>query len=385
MSENCIVLKRIIPFLFIAVLFAASTGWSVSASAQVNLEKKDTVTRLGKKRKLFAFPAVIYSPETTLAFGAAGNYYFKLGRDTTVRTSYVQGLGLYTLRKQEVLGLESTIFFHNERYILKTRASASYFPDRFWGLGNSSTDANMERYTVGQFYFFPQLLRKTYKNLFLGLAYEIQNVFSFEYGAGKAPGTSIFDTQQVPGRAGSLVSGVGFVMLWDGRNNTFSPSQGFYLSYYVNNFSPLLGSSFTYTSQALDVRKYFRLRRGQVLAFQFIMNTNVGNVPLRSMANIGSNAMLRGYYEGRYTDKNLIGLQAEHRIPLIGRLGMVLFAATGRVGTTPNQLLTLQELKPSFGSGIRYAIDKKEKLNLRFDAGFGRQSNGFYFNITEAF
>ncbi len=366
-------------------LFFCLVVLSLESQAQINLEKKDSINRLGKKRKLFAFPAVIYSPETTLAFGAAGNFYFKLGKDNTVRTSYVQGLGLYTLRHQAVLGLESSIFFHDERYILKTKASSSYFPDRFWGLGNDTPNGNLEYYTVGQYYFFSQLLRKTYKSLFLGLAYETQNVFSFEYGSGIARGKSIFDTESVPGRFGSLVSGVGLVAFWDTRNNAFSPSRGFYFSYYVNNFSSFFGSSFAYTSQAIDVRKYFLLRKGQVLAFQFVLNTNDGDVPLRSMSNIGSNSMLRGYYEGRFTDKDLIGIQAEHRIPLIGRFGMVVFAATGRVGSKTSDLFVLERLKPSFGTGLRYAIDKKEKLNLRLDAGFGRRSNGLYFNITEAF
>jgi hypothetical protein len=355
------------------------------ASAQINLEKKDSINKQGKRRKLFAFPAVIYSPETTLAFGGAGNFYFKLGHDTTVRTSYVQGLALYTLRQQTVIGMESAIFFHDERFILKTKASASYFPDRFWGLGNDSQEGDMEHYTVGQYYFFPQLLRKTYKKLFLGLAYEFQNVFTFEYGSGKPPGTSIFDTQNVNGRYGSLVSGIGLVALWDGRDNTFSPSKGFYFSYYINNFTPALGSQFAYVSHAVDIRKYYTVAKNQVLAFQFVLNNNVGTVPVRSMSNIGNNSIMRGYYEGRYTDNNLLAAQVEHRFHLLGSFGMVAFAAAGRVGTTSSDLFSLQGLKPSIGTGLRYAIDKKEKLNLRLDVGFGQHSSGVYFNITEAF
>jgi hypothetical protein len=360
-------------------------GLAFVASAQINLEKKDSINKLGKKRKMFAFPAMIYSPETTLAFGGAGNYYFKLGHDSTTRTSFIQGLSLYTLRHQAVLGIESAIFFHNEKYILKTKASASYFPDRFWGLGDNSKDGDMEHYTVGQFYIYPQLLRKTYKNLFLGIAYEMQNVFKFEYGADKAPGTSIFDVQSVPGRKGSIVSGLGMVLLWDGRNNAFSPSHGFYFSYNLTDFSSTLGSSFNYTLHTIDIRKYVSIDKNQVLAFQVLLNGNVGNVPLRSMSNIGSNSMMRGYYEGRYTDKNLLGIQAEHRAHLVGRFGAVVFAAAGRVGPTFGDLITLKGLKPSFGAGVRYAIDKKEKLNLRLDYGFGQRSSGFYFNITEAF
>lgn len=358
---------------------------AISATAQINLEKKDSINKLGKRRKLFAFPALIYSPETTLAFGGAGNFYFKIGHDTTVRTSYIQALTLYTLRQQAVFGMESAVFFHNERYILKTKASASYFPDRFWGLGNNSQDGEMEHYTVGQFYLFPQLLRKTYKNLFLGVAYEIQNVFSFDYGSGKPSGQSIFDLESVAGRKGSFVSGLGFVTLWDNRDNTFSPSKGFYFSYYINRFSSAFGSAFNYTAQAIDVRKYFTAAKDQVLAFQFVLNTNTGTVPVRSMANIGSNSIMRGYYEGRYTDNNLIGAQVEHRFHVIGNFGMVVFAAAGRVGNTTSDLFSFQGLKPSLGTGLRYAIDKKEKLNFRFDVAFGQRSNGFYFNITEAF
>jgi outer membrane protein assembly factor BamA len=374
---------RLIAFRF-RLLFVGLGLLFCEAHAQINLEK-DSITRQGKKRKLFAFPALIYSPETTLAFGGAGNYYFKIGHDTTVRTSYIQGLALYTLRDQAVLGMESTIFFHNERYLLKTKASASYFPDRFWGLGNDSKDADMERYTVGQFYLFPQLLRKTYKNLFLGMAFEIQNVFSFEYGKGRPPGSSIFDVQQVSGRKGSLVSGIGLVALWDGRDNTFSPTKGYYFSYYINDFSSALGSSFNYTSHSLDARKYIEVAKNQVLALQFVMIGNIGTVPVRSMSNIGNNSIMRGYYEGRYTDNNFIAAQIEHRFHLIGRFGMVAFAAAGRVGQEFEDLFTFQGLKPSLGTGLRYAIDKKEKLNLRFDVGLGQRSNGLYFNITEAF
>ncbi|MGC4022957.1 MAG: BamA/TamA family outer membrane protein [Cyclobacteriaceae bacterium] len=303
----------------------------VNIDEKINLDKKDSITHRGKRRKLFAFPALIYSPETTLAFGGAGNYNFKLGHDSTTRTSYVQALGLYTLRKQVVIGSESVVFFHNEKYILKTKASFSYFPDRFWGLGNNSGNS-FERYTVGQYYLFPQLLRKVYKNLFLGAAFEVQSVFKFNYGSGLPAHSSLFDRQRVPGRYGSLVSGLGLVALWDNRNNAFSPSKGFYISYYLNNFTPTFGSQFSFVVQSVDMRKYFPVGKNQVLAFQFVINTNSGDVPLRSMANIGSNTIMRGYYEGRFTDNNLIAAQVEHRFPIYNRFGMVAFAAAGRVG-----------------------------------------------------
>lgn len=343
-------------------------------------------TRSASKRNYFGYPAVIYSPETTFSFGGFGSLYFKVGRDPYVRTSFIQALVLYSLRDQIVFGAESTVFFNNEKYILKSHVSASRFPDRFWGLGNDSKDSSLEPYSITQFYIYPQLLRKIYKKLFVGVSYEVQNVFSVEYGKDLPPNTtSIFDTQKVVGRQGSLISGLGLVAQWDSRNSSFSPDRGLYFSYTVNDFHPRLGSSYSYTNHFIDVRTYVKVGTNKVLAFQLINNFNQGEVPIRSLANIGSSSMLRGYYDGRYTDKNLFGIQAEYRFPVVGRFGMVLFSAVGRVGETVVDVYSFQQLKPSFGTGLRFAIDRKEKLNLRLDFGVGKNSSGFYFNLTEAF
>jgi outer membrane protein assembly factor BamA len=367
-------------------LFLFTFIFSIAFHAEGQIElQKDSVNKKGKQRKFFGFPAVIYSPETTLSFGGAGTIYFKVGHAPDVRTSFVQALALYSLRGQAVFGAESTIFFHNERYILKSHVSFSHFPDRFWGLGNDSKDENLEKYTITQYYIYPQLLRKIYKKLFAGISYEIQSVFSVEYGTEKPPGTSLLDIQQIQGRKGSLISGIGLVALLDTRNNTFSPNKGFYFSYTFNDFHPRVGSDLSYTNHFVDIRKYVAVGKNQVLAFQLINNFNSGDVPIRSLANIGSSSMLRGYYDGRYTDKNLFGIQAEYRFPIKGRFGMVAFAAVGRVGSTVADVYSFKHLKPSLGTGLRYAIDKKEKLNLRLDFGAGNNSNGFYFNLTEAF
>jgi outer membrane protein assembly factor BamA len=194
-----------------------------------------------------------------------------------------------------------------------------------------------------------------------------------------------FDVQQVDGRKGSLVSGLGLVVLYDTRNSAFSPDKGFYFSYTFNDFHPRVGSDFSYTNHFIDARKYFSMGKNKVLAFQLINNFNEGDVPIRSLTSIGSSSMLRGYYDGRYVDKNLFGIQTEYRFPIKGRFGMVAFAALGRVGATVSEIYSFQNMKPSFGTGLRYAIDKKEKLNLRLDFGIGRKSDGIYFNLTEAF
>ena len=135
----------------------------------------------------------------------------------------------------------------------------------------------------------------------------------------------------------------------------------------------------------LDIRQYFSLKKERVLALQLNLISTNGGVPIRNLANIGSSSFMRGYYEGRYADKNMMAVQAEFRTPLFGKIGGVIFAGTGRVGNSVSQLFQLSDLKPCAGLGLRYAINQKEKLNLRLDGGFGKKSHGSYLNMGEAF
>ena len=93
---------------------------------------------------------------------------------------------------------------------------------------------------------------------------------------------------------------------------------------------------------------------------------------------------MRGYYNGRFRDKNAVVLQAEWRQKVYKKLGITVFGNFGEV--MPNVLkFYLADMKTSGGMGLRFMIDKQEKLNFRFDAAFGENSHGFYFNIAEAF
>lgn len=47
--------------------------------------------------------------------------------------------------------------------------------------------------------------------------------------------------------------------------------------------------------------------------------------------------------------------------------------------------LSFEQLKYSIGNGVRFALDRKEKLNLRIDYGFGDNSSGLYFTVRESF
>jgi len=108
----------------------------------------------------------------------------------------------------------------------------------------------------------------------------------------------------------------------------------------------------------------------------------MGNAPFFNMAQLGGTRRLRGYFEGKFRDKHLLLAQAELRQEGFGRFGGVAFAGMGTVFGSAGESL---EWRPNGGIGLRYQLDKKQKLNIRADYGFGVKSQGFYLTFGEAF
>lgn len=292
----------------------------------------------------------------------------------------MEGVALYTTRHQFVTALNGSIYFPGERFILNGQLSYSSFPDEFWGLGKRAPDSNEESYSFMQYFAFIHPQYQIGKSLFLGVVYQYQRVFSVGYESG-----GLFDKENVLGRFGYHISGLGMSVTYDTRNNAFEPEKGVMLQFYFDQFAPYFASNYLYTSYVIDLRRFIRVCRDQVPAIQFLGNFNGGQVPLRSLAALGGSSLMRGYYEGRYRDRNAGVAQAEYRVPVFWRFGAVAFADMGNVGPYL-KYVNFQHLKYSYGGGVRIALNQAEKLNLRLDYGLAKGgSNGFYLQIGEAF
>jgi outer membrane protein assembly factor BamA len=340
----------------------------------------DTAANAG--HHLLVLPVIARSIETSWSFGGVGSLTFHIGKkDKNVRTSNFQALGIYSLKKQAVFVLNGTTYFPGEKYILNHQASFSVFPDKFWGIGKMAPDSAVEPYKFKQLYLYLHGQTMIANHLFVGILYEYQHLLKIDYNSG-----GLFDKQNVTGRKAYQVSGLGLSLMYDTRNSAFSPNKGGFIQGSFNHFDPFLGSDYRYTNYILDTRKFIATFKKQVLALQAYAFFNSGVVPLRSLAAFGGANSMRGYYAGRYRDRNQIVLQTEYRIPIIGRLGTIVF---GGIGNVAHQLsdLNLTAIKYSYGGGLRLALNKSEKLNLRMDYGIGKGINahGFYFQLGEAF
>ena len=356
-------------------LFAIIILLPVTITAQIDTLKQ------AKKKQTIIFPVISRSIETSWSFGVAASSTFHLDKtDTVTRTSNLQLVALYSLKKQFIAAIIGSQYAKNERYIFNEQLTYSSFPDKFWGIGKYSQDSVQEAYNFNQYYINLHVLKNLGHKFFVGTLLEVQNIMKIDYTKG-----GLFDAQNVAGKTPYFIAGLGFSLTYDDRANAFSPNKGTFAQVYFNHFDKYLGSDFIYSNIVVDARKYFSINKN-VLALQGYYSGNLGDeIPIRSLASLGGSSRMRGYYEGRFRDKQMIVLQSEARLPVYKRFGAVVFGGLGDVGKTIGDF-SLSDLKYTYGAGLRFAVNKTERLNIRIDYGFASNgSSGLYFQLGEAF
>ncbi|MBC7695135.1 MAG: BamA/TamA family outer membrane protein [Burkholderiales bacterium] len=347
----------------------------VESNAQL---KQDT----NKRVQYLLIPVLFKTPETGLAYGLSGSISFKTTHkhDPLTRTSVIQTIGFFTTRRQNLQAIDGSIYFPKEKYILLFQISHSYFPDRFWGIGPSTNDLRGERYVYEQEYFYPHIKRKIRKHLFAGAQYEFQNVNHIAYlKAGR------FDSAAFYGKQPYKVSGLGVSLSYDTRNLSFWPDRGVYLQTLSTIFRKELLSDYNVLKWITDLRYFKKIYKNHILAMQIYNYSTYGQTPLRELASFGGSNNMRGFYQGRYRDNNMISFITEYRLHIKGRFSACAFGGIGNVYNTYKDLLKTNP-KYSYGAGVRLALLQKEKLNIRVDYGYSsRYNQGLYVTVGECF
>ena len=322
-------------------------------------------------------PVVFYTPETHVAYGALGVVLFQT--DSTARTSNVDFAIIHTQNAQTVIEPTYTIFTKQEKYLIRGMFLYTKYPELYYGIGNGTTDAQEELISYKSLRAYNRFLRNVKRGWFVGIQQQYFKTFDISRSSDRQ-----LPSQTLIGGLGSVVNGVGLASVIDTRDNIYSPIRGWYADVSFMEYGELLGSEFGFTNYLVDVRHYQALSPNTVVAGQFYVNLNVGEVPFKQAATLGGSSLLRGYYNGRYRDNDALIVQAELRQRLFWRVGGVAFAGVGDVAHRLGDF-SLRDLKPTGGLGVRYLISKKEHLNVRFDAAVGNHTHGFYINISEAF
>lgn len=325
------------------------------------------------------FPVLYYTPETRFAFGAAGICTFNFKNDSlnAPRSSFNLGFA-YTQNKQVLFYLPYYLFFKNRTYQLYGEIGYNKYFYNFYGVGNSQPKDYVEKYGVE----FPRLritgLKKVASHFYAGLRYAFDKFSLFNLDT-----TAQLIKKEIPGSKGGIVSGVGAVFVYDNRDYIFYPSKGWFGELVVYRDDKITGSSFNYTRVALDVAKYFCYKEN-ILALNLYSIYSDSDLPFFQMGNLGGLKKMRGFYEGRYRDNNLLVFQAEYRRHLFWLLGFTVFADAGQV-THRYDSFNNKDWRYTYGAGLRLTLDKAQRINLRIDAAVGNNKVLPYFTIGEAF
>jgi hypothetical protein len=349
----------LLPFLFVLVL---------SSHAQK-----------ASKWRLSPLPVVYYSPETRLGFGALISANVRLG-DSATSTSYLQTSLIYTTNKQYEINNLGRLYTNANQYILQYRLYYAYFPEYFYGYQTQTPEAFKELIDFNRLWIELRGFKRITGHLYGGLFTRINRIYNVN-----AIDQGIFESSAPPGNTGYTIFGVAPSINLDNRDNQVYPAKGHFVELswmsYPDNFN-----SFSFSNLRLDARLYkkIKLLPDDVLAFQFFMNINQGDVPYRDMADIGGSNTMRGYYRGYYRYKNLFAAQSEYRFMFHKYFGLAFWAGCALVSEKWTNPFS-HSLKPNGGIGLRIRINQTDKLNLRADYGFGRKQTGLYLDAAEAF
>ncbi len=340
------------------------------------------------------FPIVFSQPETGLGYGLAVLPVFRLGTDSATRKSSARLIAWRTQKQQSLVQLTHSVFTPGERYFISGEASYYHqFPINYYGTGPATRGADKSVIEYKVFIFSQRVLRQLAPSLFAGVQYRLTDLRDVQLNEGIDDDplrSRLFDRPTREYAQDTRISGLGPALLYDRRDNVLSTFRGNYLELSALLNGAALGSDYRFGRYLFDARHFRPLSPDNktILAAQLVGQFHGGNVPFWELANLGGGSLLRGYYEGRYRDRQLLAAQVEVRRTLFGRFNGVLFGGLGQVGNTLAELVGPDRggVKAAGGAGLRFRFNRRDRLNVRLDYGVGRGgSSGVYFSIGEAF
>ncbi|OAV44170.1 BamA/TamA family outer membrane protein [Lewinella sp. 4G2] len=371
------------------------TSLSLSLPAQGLIEKVADLMEfnLGKAKtdttefqpKIVMAPIVFFEPNTSFGFGFGASLLFKpKGAGAETRTSNIP-IGIsYTLKNQVFFSASPTIFFPEEKWLLRGNIGYSDFPQTYFGVGNGTRDEDGIEITYQRLLIEPLLLRQAIPHLFVGGGFRYNTYYNNELIEDTElleAGASLQDT------LGSKSVGLEFAASYDDRDNVVNATRGILAEFTQGFYGEVLGGSNTFRLSKLDLRTYHRVNPKGVVGGQFYLRHSTPGAPIQELSSLGGPDLLRGFQEFRFRDNLAAYAQLEYRWQTWKSIGFVFFGGAGEVASSSSKL-AFDELRYNVGTGIRAAVIPKENINLRIDFGYGfgvSSGTGIYLGLGEAF
>lgn len=350
--------------------------------------KSDTV---GLHPVVSIVPALGYSLQSRLAVLISGNVAFRTAPQSNVST-FVSSIA-YTQNKQITLPIQSSIWSKSNNYNFVGEIRLYHYPQATFGLGSNSDIENQAPMNYNYIRFSEVALRHIAGNFYMGGGYMID--YHADITIGPTENGTVADYliyRRKSTKTHSTSSGFTLNGQFDDRDSPIDPTTGFYATYEFRQNLKTMGSTFTWSSLILDVRKYIRFPESShnVLAlWSYDWLTLAGRPPYLDLPSTlwdASTNAGRGYIQGRFRGAQMVYAETEYRYRITrdGLLGGVVFFNAESFSAEPGT--RLQAIQPAVGPGLRIKLNKVSRTNICIDYGFGRQnSHGLFINIGEIF
>ena len=314
-----------------------------------------------KEFNILPLPSITVGPEIGIMYGFFVDYYYKLSKkDDTLTRPSVSFVSLqYSTKKQMNAELYTSAFTRKEKYYVLFKAG--YYDDfeQYWGktspsLGND--DYIMARYK--RYLLSGRIAKNIGQKHFLGLGYQYNTYYDVAF-------SKIALKEFVPAMPASSILGLGLVYNIDKRDNQFSPTKGYYADFTAYKMFDMSKKTSGYTQYNLDLRKYHEIKK-HVVANQFVLGSQQGEVPIFEKQRIGGPMLMRGLFKGRFRDDNLWAIQSEYRYEVIPLVKLAAFASVGNTAPTFSSLFQ-QQIIVGYGAGLRLRVNKTKKIYAKID------------------
>lgn len=327
-----------------------------------------------------------YSSTTKLGLGVMAVGLYRTDRtDSLTPPSNVSIFAAGSITGFYSVGIRGNTIFKHDRNRLNYKLQFYSEPTIFWGVGYiAGRDNEKDYYDENKSYVDLRWTHRIAKNLYVGA------MANFAYVKGGNFDDDKIEYLRYPKGATELMrtdylnTGVGLLAEYDSRDVQTNAYRGVYLSLDGAIFPKALHTCGGYTLWRVEftAATYQKVWTDGVVAVELRGEFNSTHTPWPFMARMGGDIRMRGYYEGRFTDLDMMVAQVELRQRIWRRIGGVVWAGAGNVFPRFSEFSWSQTL-PNYGVGFRWEF--KKRVNIRFDYGFGRGTSGLVMQINEAF
>ncbi len=344
---------------------------------KVSAQDVDTIEQ---KPKTLILPLVFYLPETRWGFGITGVSNFRPSKNKMCRPSQIQFGMVYTLNKQWLFLLPFQVYWDEDKYKFAGEIAYYRFLYNFYGIGDQSRGEDLEKYFVN----YPRIrlssVRQINSYTWIGLKYGYDKLNFTQFDS-----LGVLRTGEILGVEDANYNAFSAAIEWDTRDRIYFPNKGFRAEVEYRQIADWIGSDYNFSKFNIDASYFKSIRENHVLALNWQSSFSHGEVPFFYLNYIGNAKNARGYPDRRYMDRHMITMQVEYRFPFIWKLNGVAFGSLSTLSHDIDRLIFKSKIFPAGGFGLRYAIEKKDALNLRLDFAFTPKDFNFYFTIGEAF